>query len=144
MAQRRSIRTTLLALALTAACLLAATVVAAPAQAAAAGNAQASSASSGSFARVAYDSAKISPTNARAATVKRVATTAPSAAAPLPGFCTLDGISGATSYITCSVVVPATVYVFCSSGAIFYGYLPAPGIYSLTATPCFATGYTLV
>lgn len=149
MTQRRSIRTTLLALALTAACFMAAAVVAGPAQAAATGSAQASagtsaSAGSESFARVAYDPATISTTDARAATVKRVGTTAPTAAAPLPGFCTLDGISGATSYITCSVVVPATVYVWCSSGAIFYGYLPAAGIYALTATPCFATGYTLV
>jgi len=141
MTRRRSIRTTLLALALTAACSVFAGVFAGPAQAATAGSA---AAGSGAFARVAYNPAKIGAANVLAAKVKSVATTSVTAAAPLPGFCTLDGISGATSYITCSVVVPATVYVFCSSGAIFYGYLPAPGIYALSATPCWATSYALV
>jgi len=144
MTQRPSIRMALLTAALTVACSVIAGVFAGPAQAAAADSAAAPTAGSGAFARVAYDPAKISSTNALAAKVKPVAKTDPSAAVPLPGFCTLDGISGATSYITCSVVAPATVYVFCSSGAIFYGYLPAAGIYALTATPCFATAYTLV
>lgn len=64
--------------------------------------------------------------------------------APLAGFCTFNGVSGATSYITCSLAIPATVYVYCSNGNIFYGYLSYPGVYSLSATPCYATGYNLV
>jgi hypothetical protein len=116
-------------------------IAAAPAQASAGGAAQASAAG---FARQAYDSAKFSTAPAHAATVTTLAATNGTTAAPLPGFCTLDGISGATSFITCSIVVPATVYVLCSSGAIFFGNLPVPGIYRLTATPCFATGYALV
>ncbi|MFF3852879.1 hypothetical protein [Micromonospora sp. NPDC002575] len=145
MTPRRSIRTALLTLALMVAGLIAA---AGPAQAAAAGTAQAStgaSAGSGSFVRAAYDPAKFGAATQKAAKVTPVAgASRMTAAAPLPGFCTLDGVQGATSYITCSVVQPATVYVLCSSGAIFYGYLPAAGIYSLTATPCYATAYSLV
>jgi hypothetical protein len=145
MTQRRSVRTALLTLTLTAASFVAAAVLAGSAQAATTSSAPVSAAASaGSFARVAYDSAKIGATKTLPATVDTVATTAGTIDAPLPGFCTLDGISGATSFISCSVVVPATVFVLCSSGAIFSGFLPAPGIYSLTATPCFATGYALV
>ena len=139
MTQRFSIRTALLTLALTAACTLTAAVMAGPAQAASA------PAGSSTFTQVAFDSAKIDAAKAMPATVKPVAaTTGASISAPIPGFCTLDGISGATSFISCSVAIPATVFVLCSSGAIFSWFLPVPGIYSLTATPCFATGYALV
>ncbi|KXK60045.1 hypothetical protein AWW66_21000 [Micromonospora rosaria] len=144
MTQRRTIRTALLALALMVAGLMVAT---GPAQAAATDSAQAStgaSAGSGSFARVAYDPAKSSAATPKAATVTPITTKARTTDAPLPGFCTYNGNQGATAHVTCSIVVPATVYVFCSDGNYFYGYLPTPGIWALTATPCYATGYHLV
>ncbi|BCJ46260.1 hypothetical protein GCM10010168_52110 [Actinoplanes ianthinogenes] len=134
MTQRRSIRTALLGLILAAAFLMAAAALASPAQASAKG-----------FHKVPYNSAAISTTKPRAATVTTVTGRgAATAATPLVGFCTFDGYDGVTSYIGCSIVGPATVYVYCSNGNIFYGYLPAAGVYSLTARPCYATGYSLV
>ncbi|OJF14290.1 hypothetical protein BG844_10485 [Couchioplanes caeruleus subsp. caeruleus] len=62
----------------------------------------------------------------------------------LPGFCSFEGVTGATQWLSCSVVIPATVFVYCTNGLIFYGYLPAPGIYSLSATPCVAYDYDLI
>lgn len=154
MTQRRSIRPALLTLALSAATFAASAVFGSPAQAAATSSAPASVAVSASadspvFTRMSSD-LKISTATTRAVTVRTssaapvgTAAATPVPDAPLAGFCTLDGISGATSWVSCSVVVPATVFVFCSSGAIFSGFLEAPGIYSLSATPCFAIGYDL-
>lgn len=124
---------------------LAATITASPAQAADSAAAPAgASVSARSFTRVAIDFATISSAKPRAATVQTISTTAATprlAAPPLVGFCTLNGVSGATSFIGCSVVAPVTVFILCDNGNIFSGFLEAPGVYSLTATPCFAIGY---
>jgi hypothetical protein len=64
--------------------------------------------------------------------------------APLPGFCTLDGQFGATFVVSCSVVVAATAYVFCSDGNFFFWTFPGPGIYQGSGGPCIAIGYALV
>ncbi|MEV6302632.1 hypothetical protein AB0M02_24685 [Actinoplanes sp. NPDC051861] len=140
----RTFRSALLALLVTAVSLVGAAALAAPAQAAT-GNGD-RVATGAALPRQAIDRAKISKAVKLPAAAKRVGavTTGAAARAPLPGFCTFDRYDGVTSYLGCSVVIPATVYVLCSNGNIFYGYLPYPGIYSLTATPCYATGYALV
>jgi hypothetical protein len=146
MTQRRSIRIALLALTLLAVYSGAAAVVAGPAQAAVADGISASkdaAAGSSTFTRIAYDPAKIDAAKARPALVG-AATATRTINAPLAGFCTLDGTINVTSYITCSVVVPATAYIWCTNGNIFFAHLPGPGVYSGSATPCLAYGYSLV
>jgi hypothetical protein len=62
---------------------------------------------------------------------------------PLAGFCTLDGQFGATFVVSCSVVVAATAFIYCSNGNIFFWTFPGPGVYQGSGGPCIAIGYDL-